>query len=193
MKKKRYSQVFVMVLLIVSVMTTGCIGQQNSSAESKSEIYQDSDWKNTEMLQANGKKLSIELPFKIQKHEKFEPDTNLKEQERYTYTDNRMLVSIYHGVLADPNIEVDFTMDTFLGDIHNPINPKMEKNVKRTINGRKMTYAKFRIGEEQEPYTVECLGMNVDNEFWTILFSYREDDVSMQKLVEKSIESVSVR
>lgn len=106
-----------------------------------------------------------------------------------------MFVSIYHGSMVNPDMKVNFNMDTFMEAFENPekLSPILIKKEKRNINGKNVTYADIRADFYNEPFRAECIGIYSGNEFWTILYFYNENDKKSRKVVEKSIESITIR
>ena len=62
----------------------------------------------------------------------------------------------------------------------------------RYINGRKVTYAKSIIDENNNPQIIENIGIEIDGEYWTIMYTYLDNDKKMKRMVNKSIESIKI-
>lgn len=183
--------IMLIVMITASIISIGC-GNNAEYSDSKT-IDMDSD-RMIGLLQENGKKLYLYLPFDLEIHEKFSSDDIVNNPESYSHTGNKMFVSIYHGSMVNPDMKVIFDMDTFMEAFENPekFNPRLIKKEKRNINGKKVTYADIRADFYNEPFRAECIGVYSGNEFWTILYFYNEKDKESQEVVKKSIDSITI-
>ncbi len=188
--------IMLIVMITASIISIGC---GNHAEHSYTESYDsktfdmDSD-RIIGLLQENGKKLYLYLPFDLEIHEKFSSDDLVNNPESYSHTGNKMFVSIYHGSMVNPDMKVIFDMDTFMEAFENPenFNPRLMKKEKRNINGKKVTYADIRADFYNEPFRAECIGIYSGNEFWTILYFYNEKDKESQEVAKKSIDSITI-
>ncbi len=146
------------------------------------------------LSQENGMKMYLYLPFKLDEYEKFPSNSAINNPERYRHVGDKIFVSIYHGVVAEQDVKVNFNMETFMGAFESPeeFNPIMKKIEKRNINGKEVTYADIRADFYNEPFRAECVGIYSGNEFWTILYFYNEKDKESQEVVKKSINSITI-
>ena len=188
--------IMLIVMITASIISIGCGNNAEHSyteSDDSKTIDMDSD-SMIGLLQENGKKLYLYLPFDLEIHEKFSSDDLVNNPESYSHTGNKMFVSIYHGSMVNPDMKVIFDMDTFMEAFENPekFNPRLIKKEKRNINGKKVTYADIRADFYNEPFIAECIGIYSGNEFWTILYFYNEKDKESQEVVKKSIDSITI-
>ena len=188
--------IMLIVMITASIISIGCGNNAEHSyteSDDSKTIDMDSD-SMIGLLQENGKKLYLYLPFDLEIHEKFSSDDLVNNPESYSHTGNKMFVSIYHGSMVNPDMKVIFDMDTFMEAFENPekFNPRLIKKEKRNINGKKVTYADIRADFYNEPFRAECIGIYSGNEFWTILYFYNEKDKESQEVVKKSIDSITI-
>lgn len=194
MRKIKY--IVTILMILISMALIGCSNNSES-------VYTEKSGSNTGdvtgdrmigLLQENGKKLYLYLPFDLEIHEKFSSDDLVNNPESYSHTGNKMFVSIYHGSMVNPDMKVIFDMDTFMEAFENPekFNPRLIKKEKRNINGKKVTYADIRADFYNEPFRAECIGIYSGNEFWTILYFYNEKDKESHEVVKKSIDSITI-
>ena len=188
--------IMLIVMITASIISIGCGNNTEHSyteSDDSKRIDMDSD-RMIGLLQENGKKLYLYLPFDLEIHEKFSSDDLVNNPESYSHTGNKMFVSIYHGSMVNPDMKVIFDMDTFMEAFENPekFNPRLIKKEKRNINGKKVTYADIRDDFYNEPFRAECIGIYSGNEFWTILYFYNEKDKESQEVVKQSIDSITI-
>lgn len=188
--------IMLIVMITASIISIGCGNNTEHSyteSDDSKRIDMDSD-RMIGLLQENGKKLYLYLPFDLEIHEKFSSDDLVNNPESYSHTGNKMFVSIYHGSMVNPDMKVIFDMDTFMEAFENPekFNPRLIKKEKRNINGKKVTYADIRADFYNDPFRAECIGIYSGNEFWTILYFYNEKDKESQEVVKKSIDSITI-
>ena len=107
-------------------------------------------WQSANLKQDDGRMLSLELPFELDKHMDLSSkgDPNLKKAESYTHEgmEGGIFVVVYHGVVSDPNIKVNFNKRTFMSSFNNSEKQKTEVQSlePRIINGQNVTYAKIK-------------------------------------------------
>ncbi|SFT37727.1 hypothetical protein SAMN02910356_00334 [Selenomonas sp. GACV-9] len=189
--------IMLIVMITASIISIGC-GNNAEHYYTESDNSKTADMDSNKMiglLQEDGKKLYLYLPFDLEIHEKFASDDLINNPESYSHTGDKMFVSIYHGSMVNPDMKVNFNMDTFMEAFENPekLSPILIKKEKRNINGKNVTYADIRADFYNEPFRAECIGIYSGNEFWTILYFYNENDKKSRKVVEKSIESITIR
>lgn len=194
MRKIKY--IVTLLMILISMALIGCSNNSESvyTENSGSNTGDVTDDRMIGLMQEDGKKLYLYIPFDLEKHEKYSSDAIINNPERYSHAGNKMFVSIYHGSMVDPDTKVKFDMDAFMQAFENPerFNPRMKMKEKRNINGKKVTYADIRADYHNEPFIAECIGIYSGNEFWTILYFYNEKDKESQEVVKKSINSITI-
>ncbi|SFT41738.1 hypothetical protein SAMN02910356_00548 [Selenomonas sp. GACV-9] len=179
----------VLAVLIVIVAAAGCGGERQDDAQ------EEIGWRTLSLPQDDGRSLSLELPGELEVQQERSDDANVKNQKIYKHLGSRMLVSIHHGTMINPNVRVKFTMSRFLDDFAKvrKNNPVLKRAEKRTINGREMDY--FEIGlrdEDGDSLRLECLGLQMGQEYWMITFGYWTDDKTMEAIAEKAMASIRI-
>lgn len=156
-------------------------------------------WQSANLKQDDGRMLSLELLFKLDKHMDLSSkgDPNLKKAESYTHEgmEGGIFVVAYHGVVSDPNIKVNFNKRTFMSSFNNSEKQKTEVQSlePRIINGQNVTYAKIKYAVDDEEWEMQGLGINENNEFWKIMCCYRADNDKAAQNAKHTIESLKIQ
>lgn len=183
------------LLVVALVFFTGTVSGCTGNSELHGGNYDNKDcWKTITFTQNSGRKLSLDLPFELNDNGDFESDDIVRNAEWHRYEDDNIFVSVDHCRFFDAKSKINFNLQTFMADFVNyeKMHPALQKIETRIINGKEMTYAEIQA-EDNGRRKIECLGMDSGKESWTIVYVYRNDDTAMQKLVEKSMATVSLQ
>ena len=188
--------IFLVLLIVLTMVVLGCSGNNEEKVESSASNhpYQNEKCHSIDLPENSEPKLHLELSFNLDDCGEFEPDDVIKSAKWFRYKDDKIYISVDHIVTVNDNIKLNFNMQTFMADFENPeqLNAKMKVLEDRYINGRKVTYAKSIIDENNNPQIIENIGIEIDGEYWTIMYTYLDNDKKMKRMVNKSIESIKI-
>ena len=192
--------VFIL-LVVMALFVPGCAGNNKSQeiTTSSNEQIQKDGWQSIELPQKDGKKLYIDLPFNLEDCGDFkinnEINKDIKNAKWYRHEDDKINVSVDWALVANDDFKINFDIKTFMVDFDDAeqLNAKMKILEDKYINGRKVTYAKIVIDEDNNPQIIECIGIDGGNEYWTIMYTYIEGNREMEKMVKRSMESIAIR
>lgn len=193
-------KILLVGLSVLAIIFLACSDYSPSSAQVRHFLtaQKPSGWKTVVMPQEDGRHLSISLPYNLEKHQPIRVirDPKIKSGESYYHEgmEYGLFVIAYHGVLTDPNNKIDFNMNTFMSSFNKSekFHSEVRTLEKRNINGQDVTYADIKYGIDGENRRLEGIGINLDNEFWTILFCYHENNGKAIEKVKMSIASILI-
>ena len=192
--------VFIL-LVVMALFLPGCSGNNKSQeiTTSSNEQIKKDGWRSIELPQKDGKKLYVDLPFNLKDCGDFkinnEINKDIKSAKWYRHEDDKINVSVDWALVGNNDFKINFDIKTFMVDFDDAeqLNAKMKILEDKYINGRKVTYAKIVIDEDNNPQIIECIGIDGGNEYWTIMYTYIEGNREMEKMVKRSIESIAIR
>ena len=193
--KKMKKIFFMYILMLLIVGTTGCFGDNDTNVASGSKINStEKSWQTISIPQDNEGKFYVDLPFSLNEHGEFKSDKYTNNNYWYRYESKRIFVSLDHIAVMDKYTKINFDVKTFSADFKDSdrMNLKLEKTEEKEVDGKKATYAKIKIIDD-EPYIIEGLGVQSGSEYWTIVYSYKEGDKEMEDIVKKSIKTIAIR
>ncbi|SFI01891.1 hypothetical protein SAMN04487861_11180 [Selenomonas ruminantium] len=189
------------LLVVMALFVPGCSGNNKSQeiTTSSNEQIQKDGWRSIELPQKDGEKLYIDLPFNLEDRGDFkinnEINNDIKSAKWYRHEDDKINVSVDWALVGNDDFKINFDIKTFMVDFDDAeqLNAKMKILEDKYINGRKVTYAKIVIDEDNNPQIIECIGIDGGNEYWTIMYTYIEGNRGMEKMVKRSMESIAIR
>ncbi|MBO6202627.1 MAG: hypothetical protein J6O13_03770 [Selenomonas sp.] len=201
MKKKSYSQVFAVMLLLATLFTSGCGPEARLGGmmlrdviNGDSPFWEDDGitWHTLKIKQGDGKTFSMDLPFDPGTPKTYPDEGNKKNEELYEYKDKGELFLLNHADITNTKGELRFTKDFFSEYISGVDIVSVVKEENRRFHGQKGKYMKLRAqnSKTNRPYWIECVGIHAGTGYWVIIYSHEFQTMQEREKTDKKIDKV---
>lgn len=191
-------KVFMIALALMTLVVAGCsasVGTSGVHINTGDGNTVPSDWQTVTYDQYDGRKLSLELPYQLKEDKDcFIKDPDIDKQEYLDRFEGGLWTSIYHLSFGDPDLGLNFGIESFGLNLDKDFHPELKKMEKRTINGQEVIYAEINmVNHSNKKLMVKCLGFDMDSEYWIIRYVYGEADKELQEVVDRSMQSITIK
>ncbi|SDZ88682.1 hypothetical protein SAMN05660648_01060 [Selenomonas ruminantium] len=199
MKKSMGKFFLAMMMLAVMVASAGCMIKADSSGlkfhGGGEDVSVPADWETVSLPKNDGGQVVMKMPFALKRVADPHPNGPVKESVRYQNESDRMVIDVLHGSLDDPKDVVKYNLGTFMWAVNiAEKHPEIKSMESQKLNGQEITRAKIAmVNNKNIPFSVDCVGLNFDNEFFIIEFFYPEGDQEMKAAAEKSIATLNIK
>lgn len=199
MKKSLGRFFLAMMMLAVMVTASGCMVKLDSSGlklhGGGEGVSVPADWETVSWPKHDGGQVVMKMPFALKRVADPHPNGPVKESVRYQNESDRMVIDVLHGSLENPEDVVKYNLGSFMWAVNiEERHPEIKSMKSLKLNGQEITRAKIAmVNNKNIPFSVDCVGINFDNEFFIIEFFYPEGDQEMKEAAEKSIDTLNIK